>query len=135
GLEEVLIENGRLLTFEDIALEGDFADVEAIAQQMGERATRKGNAANGVAGLERADLGDDAPPAQVSHQQVETAEPEIAAEDSADPFCLNFIDHDLSTLGVIAEWSHASDPEPLALGRRDLVADALGSDLALELGK
>src|SRR5262249_48847004 len=71
GLEEVLIENGGLLTFEDIALEGDFADVEAIAQQMGERATRKGNAANGVAGLERADLGDDAPPAQVSHQRVE----------------------------------------------------------------
>jgi hypothetical protein len=31
GLKQGLIENGRLLTFEDFALEGDFADVEAIA--------------------------------------------------------------------------------------------------------
>ena len=29
GLEEVLIDNGRLLTFEDFALESDLADIEA----------------------------------------------------------------------------------------------------------
>src|SRR6516164_7765761 len=102
---------------------------------MGERTSGKGYAADGLAGLKRADLGDDAPPAKVSHQQVEAAELEIAAEDGPDPFCLSFIDADLSTLGVIAEWSHASDPEPLALGSGDFVADALGSDLALELDK
>jgi hypothetical protein len=27
GLEEVLIDNGRLLTFEDFALEGDLTDI------------------------------------------------------------------------------------------------------------
>jgi hypothetical protein len=31
GLKQGLIDNGRLLTFEDFALEGDFADIEAIA--------------------------------------------------------------------------------------------------------
>src|SRR6516162_7421994 len=94
---------------------------------MGERAPCERYAADGVAVLERADLGDDAPPAQLSHQQVEAAELEIAAEDSPDPLSLSVIDRDLSTLGVIAKRGHASDPEPLALGSRDLVADALGS--------
>src|SRR6516164_8475907 len=135
GLKQVLVENGRLLTFEDFALESDFADIEAIAKQMRERATRERYAADGLAGLERADLGDDASLAQLSHQQIEAAELEIAAEDGPDPFRLSVIDADLSTFGVIAEWGHASDPEPLALGSRDLVADTLGGDLALELGK
>jgi hypothetical protein len=34
GLKQVLIDNGRLLTFEDFALERDLADIEAIAKQM-----------------------------------------------------------------------------------------------------
>src|SRR6516162_1558876 len=34
GLEEVLIDNGRLLPVEDFALESDVADIEAIAKQM-----------------------------------------------------------------------------------------------------
>src|SRR6516165_265781 len=135
GRKEVLIENGRLLTFEDFALEGDFADIEAIAKQMRERAPRERYAADGVASLKRTDLGDDAALAQVGHQEVEAAELEIAAEDFPDPFRLSVIDRDPSTLGVIAERGHASDPEPLALGSRDLVADALGGDFALELGK
>jgi hypothetical protein len=29
GIKKVLIENGRLLTFEDFALEDDFTDIEA----------------------------------------------------------------------------------------------------------
>ena len=36
GIEEVLIDNGRLLPFKDFALESDFADIEAIAKQMRE---------------------------------------------------------------------------------------------------
>src|SRR6516162_3769567 len=135
GFEKVLTDNGRLLTFEDFALESDFADIEAIAKQMRERPPREWYAANGLAGLERADLSDDVALAQISHQQVEAAELEIAAEDGPDPLRLSVINADLSTLGVIAKRGHASDPEPLALGCRDLVADALGSDLALELGK
>src|SRR6516164_10844646 len=81
GLEQVLIDNGRLLTSKDFALEGDFADIEAIAKQMRERATCERYAADGLAGLKHAGLGDNAPPVQVSHQEVEAAELEIAAED------------------------------------------------------
>ena len=47
----------------------------------------------------------------------------------------SLIDGDLSILGVVAERRHAADPKALALGGGDLVADALGGDLALELGK
>jgi len=68
----------------------------------------KGIPADGLAGLERADLGDDAPLAQLSQQQIEAAEPEIAAEDSADPLRLSVINADLSTLGVIAASASAT---------------------------
>src|SRR5439155_9149722 len=44
---------------EDLALEGDLADVEPIAQKMGERATSEWDAANRAPGLERSHLGDD----------------------------------------------------------------------------
>ena len=73
--------------------------------------------------------------AQVRHQQVEAAQFEIAAEDGPNAVGLGFIDGDLSVLGVIAERRHAADPKALALGGGDLVPDALGGDLALELGK
>src|SRR6516165_11840954 len=73
GLKQILIENGGLLAFEDFAFESDFADIEAIAKQMGERPPGERYAADGLAGLERTNLGDDAPLAQVSHQQIEAA--------------------------------------------------------------
>src|SRR6516162_9382362 len=66
-LKHVLVENGRLLPFKDFAFESDFTDIEAITKQMCERASGKRNAADGLAGIEDADLGDDAPLAQVSH--------------------------------------------------------------------
>src|SRR6516164_1128835 len=40
GIEEVLIDNARLLTLEHFALEGDLTDIEAIAKQMCERPSR-----------------------------------------------------------------------------------------------
>src|SRR6516165_2268804 len=108
-IKQVVIENGRLLTFKDFAFEDDVADIEAIAKQMRERASRERYAADGLSGLERADFGDNAPLAQISHQEVETAELEIAAEDRPDPLRLSFVDSDLSTLGVIAKRGHPSD--------------------------
>ena len=53
----------------------------------------------------------------------------------ADPLGLGLIDGDLSVLGIIAERHHAADPQPLALGGRNLVPDPLRGDLALELGE
>src|SRR5258707_1287567 len=76
-----------------------------------------------------------APLAQVGHEQIEAAELEVAAEDGSDRLCFRLIDRNPAILRVIAERCHAADPETLALGGGDLVADALGGDLALELGK
>jgi GAF domain-containing protein len=60
-VKEITIEDGGLLTGEDLALEGDLADVEPIAQKMGERAAGERDAANRAPGLERSHLGDDPP--------------------------------------------------------------------------
>ena len=135
SLEQVPVENGGLLALQDLTLEADLADIEAIAKEVRERTARKRNAADRLAGPQFTDLGDDAPLAQLGHQQVEAAELEVAAEDGPDPLGLGLVDGDLSVLGVIAERRHPSDPEPLALRGRDLVPDPLGGDLALELGK
>ena len=135
GLEQVPIDNGRLLALEDLTLKRHVSDIEAIAKQMGERSARERDAAYGVPDLKRPHLGDDAPHAQVGHEQIEAAELEIAAEDGSDRLCFRLIDGNPAILRVIAERCHAADPETLALGGGDLVPDALGGDLALELGK
>jgi len=72
GFKQVIIKNRRLLPFEDFAFERDFANIEAVSNKMRERPSRERNTADGLACLECADLGDNAPPAQVGHQQVET---------------------------------------------------------------
>src|SRR6478672_8928835 len=66
SVKEITIEDGGLLAGEDLALEGDLADVEPIAQKMGERATGEWDAANRAPGLERSHLGDDPPLAKVN---------------------------------------------------------------------
>src|SRR5947207_6480130 len=47
---------------------------------------------------------------------------------------LLFNHDDLAVLGRVSERGYAADPQPLALGGRDL-ADALGGDFPLKLGK
>jgi hypothetical protein len=39
GLEQAAIEDWRMLARADLALEDDFADVEPVAQEIGERAS------------------------------------------------------------------------------------------------
>src|SRR5215204_999295 len=102
---------------------------------MGERPTREWNAADRLPGLQRPYLCDDTPLTQVGHQQIETAELKVVAENGSDRLCLGLVDRNPSLLGVVAKRCHAADPEALALGSGNLVADALRGDLALELGK
>src|SRR5712691_13283662 len=125
-VKEITIEDGVLLAGEDLALEGDLADVEPIAQKMGERATGEWDAANRAPGLERSHLGDDPPLAKVGHQQVETANLQIPPKDGPDALSLPFNHDDLAVLGLVPERGHAADPKPLALGGGDFVPNALG---------
>src|SRR6266513_1938458 len=94
-VEEITIEDRGLLAGEDLALEDDLADVEPIAQKMGERATGKWDAANRAAGLERSHLGDDPPLAKIGHQQVEAAKLQIPPEDGPNALRLLFNHGDL----------------------------------------
>src|SRR5947207_15247936 len=87
-VKEITIKDGGLLAGEDLALEGDLADVEPIAQKMGERAAFEWDAANRAPGLERPHLGDDPPLAKVGHQQVEAAKLQIPPKDGLDPLSL-----------------------------------------------
>src|SRR5260370_28017217 len=60
-VKEITIEDSGLLTGKDLALEGDLADVEPIAQKMGERAAGEWDAANRAPGHHISHLGDDPP--------------------------------------------------------------------------
>src|SRR6266567_8555321 len=135
GVKKITIEDGGLLAGEDLALEDDFANVEPIAQKMGERAAGEWDPSDRAPGLERSHLGDDSTFAKVGHQAVEAAEPEIAAKDGANPLGLLLNHDDLAVLGGVSQWCDTADPETLALGGGDLVANALRGDFPLELGK
>jgi hypothetical protein len=101
GVEQVAIDDCSLFASENLTLEGHIPNVEAIAQQMGQRPAREWNAANGLTSLQGTYFGDDVAFAKVRHQQVEAAELEVAAENSPDPFRLGFVDGYLATSGAM----------------------------------
>src|SRR5258708_28897373 len=133
-VKESTIKDGGLLAGKDLALEGDLANVEPIAQKMGEWAAGEWDAANRAPGLERSHLGDDPALAKVGHQQVEAAKRQIRPKDGPNAFSLLFNHDDLAVLGLVSERGYAPDPQPLALVGRDLVSNALGGDFPLKLG-
>src|SRR6266576_3286989 len=102
---------------------------------MGEGTSVERDPANRAPGLEQSHLGDDPPLAKVGHQAVEAAKLKIPPKDGADPLSFLFHHDDLAVLSRVSEGDDAADPQPLALGGGDLVADALGGDLPLELGE
>ena len=51
GVEQVPIENAGLFAMEDLTLEWHLTDIEAIAQEVGERPAGERNAADGRSGL------------------------------------------------------------------------------------
>jgi hypothetical protein len=59
GVEQVSIEDRWMLARADLTLEDDFADVEPLAQEVGEGPSCDGDPANGPPIREVADFGDD----------------------------------------------------------------------------
>src|SRR5437667_12693816 len=70
-VKEITIEDGGLLAGEDLALEGDLAEVEPIAQKTGERTAGEWDPANRAPGLQRPHLSDDSPLPKVRRAHVE----------------------------------------------------------------
>ena len=68
-------------------------------------------------------------------EQRDRAQFRIASKDQPDGLGLSLIHGQLAVLDIIAERDVAAHPHALLLRRRDLVADALAGDLALELGE
>ena len=66
-IEQVLVNDSRLLACQGLALEDHLSDVKPVAKEISERAAREGNATRGLACLEAPHLSDDAPFAQVRH--------------------------------------------------------------------
>jgi hypothetical protein len=64
GIEQSPIQNDGLLAFENFAFESDFADIEAIAQELRERTARKRYAADALTCLEFTELGNNKRPDQ-----------------------------------------------------------------------
>src|SRR3569623_1138163 len=99
---------------------------------MRERAASKGDPSDGRDGFLRPLFGDVALVTLVCHQRVEAPKLQVSLEDHAFAVSIGGIDDDFAVFGVVAERSHATDPTPLALGGRNLVADTIGGELALE---
>src|SRR5262249_4071562 len=88
GVKEITIQDGGMLARKDVALERDLTDIEPVAQEMGERTAREGDASDRAPSLERSHLGDDPPFPKVGHQAVEAAKREIAPKDGPHPLGL-----------------------------------------------
>src|SRR5258708_8004340 len=104
-VKEITIEDGGLLAGEDLALEDDLADIEPIAQKMGERTAGKRDPANRAPAFERSHLGDNRSLAKVGHQQVKAPKLQIPPKDGPDPLGFLFHHDDPAVLGP------ASDPD------------------------
>src|SRR5271156_495773 len=78
---------------------------------------------------------DDSLLTQVPLQRRQRSKVEIAPEDQPHRRRFLVIDDQFAVFDLVAEGNHATDPKPLLLGGRDFVADALASDLSLELGQ
>src|SRR5215211_3136815 len=129
------LENGLMLTAVNLAPVDDLADIEAVLEQMRERAHAKAAPADGAAIREPPRLAADASMSEVVGQRSHRAKFQVALKDRANRLGLGRDDHDLLVRGHIAERDRAADPQPLALRGRDLVAHPLPDQLALELGK
>jgi hypothetical protein len=134
-LEQLTDKDGLVFTGIDLAAVNDLANVAPVVQEIGEGASGERDAANGAPIGACAHLGNDAAVAQIGQQRPDAADLEIAPEDGSDPLGRVLVDDELLVPALIAERDIAADPDTLALGGRDLVANALAGDLAFELGE
>ena len=113
----------------------DLADIERIAEQRIERPTREAlfTGAGPITGY--AELGAEAIAVKLRLEQPHAAQGAVALEYMSDRGGFAFDDHQLAVTYLIAERDHTTHPHALALGSRNLVADALARDLAFELGE
>ena len=114
---------------------GDAADVDRIAQQVIQGPPAVAQPASSLAAARRPDLADNPALPEVSLKGRDRSKLCMLLEQIPDRFRFGFVDDELAVLDVVAQWQVAAHPHALALGRCDLVPDALARDLPLELGE
>ena len=113
----------------------DLAPVDSVLQHQVKRPARKLLAAIRASIRRRAALADDAASREIIPQGAHCSEFKITPKDVAYGRRFRFVDDEFAVLDVVAERGLAAHPHALLFGRRDLVADPLARDLALELGE
>ena len=102
---------------------------------MRERSSPEWNTTSRLAGAEGPRLCVDSACLKIARQFVDPADFKISPKDRPHAFGLLIHNEKLALLQFITQGQGASDPEAFPLGRRDLVPDPLGGDLAFELSK
>src|SRR6266850_4286485 len=93
----------RLLTWQDLILVFDLADIEVVAQQVVQRAAAERNATACLARRQVLDFCPDVSFFEVPNQFVNTAEFQVASEDRPDQLSLSIDDGNLTVLHFITE--------------------------------
>ena len=107
-----------MLSLEPFAAVMDFADVDAVLQEIGEGTVGEGNAALIFCDLGIAALGDDASAVEFGDQLAERSQLQVKLENGPNGFGLGLVDDQLLVLGVVAERHGAAGPFALLARRR-----------------
>src|SRR5262249_4487208 len=134
-LKQTWLENGLMLSAVNLAPIDDLADIEAVLEEIGERAHAKAAASDTAAIRKPPPLAANALPIKLLRKGANGAKLQILRKDHPDHFGLGRDDHNLLIHCGIAERDRAADPNSLALGGSDLVAHPFPDQLAFELGK
>jgi hypothetical protein len=113
----------------------DFAQVNAVLQQVVQRPTRERYPAPVGAADSLLNLTHDAVAPQLRYQLANRVEFAIAPHYVPHCFSLCFIHNELAVLNFVSERDRATHPKPFAFGGGNFVADSLAGDLALELSE
>ena len=113
----------------------DAADEERIGQHCVELAAGEGGPAAGASAAMPAFRRADAGGVELGPQRIHRAQRQIALEDPLHRCGFLGHRHQAAPLGAVADRNDAPHPHAPGLRCGDLVADALGGDLALELGE
>src|SRR4030088_794403 len=110
AIEWGAIHNRRLRAGQYLILVFDLTDIEAVTQQIEQRAAAEGNAATGRTCCQHSGLGAEILLPKLSHQRIDAAELKIAPVDQSDSFSLLLDDGNLVTVHAIAKGKCTANP-------------------------
>lgn len=133
GIPQVLIHNRIVLAGMHFAFVGDQTAIHRIAEHVVERAATDAAATALPATRASPFLRALAVPGQFLDKRRDRFELNESRKDPPHQLGFRFVDHERSIFDIVAKRQVAAHPQSARFGGGELVADALSSDLALEL--